>query len=49
MLIFGFDSYMYEVDDYNCYFFNQFYEMLMEYGLIFVVWFDGVNFDLSVY
>ena len=44
----GFDSYTYEVDDYNRYFLNQLYELLTEYGPISVAWFDGANPDPSV-
>ncbi|HUG09404.1 MAG TPA: alpha-L-fucosidase [Opitutaceae bacterium] len=45
----GFDSYTYEVDDYNRYFLNQLYELLTEYGPISVAWFDGANPDPSVH
>jgi alpha-L-fucosidase len=44
----GFESYTYEVDDYNRYFLNQLYELLTEYGPISVAWFDGANPDPSV-
>ena len=45
----GFQSYKYEVDDYNRYFLNQLYELLTEYGPIHEVWFDGANPDPSVH
>ena len=45
----GFNSYTYEVDDYNRYFLNQLYELLTEYGSIQEVWFDGANPDPSVH
>lgn len=32
----------FKVDDYNEYFFNQFFELLIEYGFIYEVWLDGV-------
>jgi alpha-L-fucosidase len=44
----GFESYSYQVDDYNRYFLNQLYELLTEYGPIREVWFDGANPDPSV-
>ena len=44
----GFESYSYEVDDYNRYFLNQLYELLTEYGPVHEVWFDGANPDPSV-
>ncbi len=44
----GFQSYTYEVNDYNRYFLNQLYELLTEYGPINEVWFDGANPDRSV-
>jgi alpha-L-fucosidase len=45
----GFDSFMYDVDDYNRYFLNQLYELLTQYGPIYDVWFDGANPDPSVH
>lgn len=45
----GFESYTYEVDDYNRFFLNQLYELLTEYGPISVAWFDGANPDPSVH
>jgi len=44
----GFESFTYEVDDYNRYFLNQLYELLTEYGPVQEVWFDGANPDPSV-
>lgn len=44
----GFNSFSYEVDDYNRYFLNELYELLTEYGPIREVWFDGANPDPSV-
>ncbi|HZX29452.1 MAG TPA: alpha-L-fucosidase, partial [Telluria sp.] len=44
----GFQSFVYEVDDYNRYFLNQLYELLTEYGPVHEVWFDGANPDPSV-
>ena len=44
----GFQSYRYQVDDYNRYFLNELYELLTEYGPIREVWFDGANPDPSV-
>jgi alpha-L-fucosidase len=44
----GFQSYSYDVDDYNRYFLNQLYELLTQYGPIQEVWFDGANPDPSV-
>ena len=44
----GFQSFNYQVDDYNRYFLNELYELLTEYGPIREVWFDGANPDPSV-
>lgn len=44
----GFQSYSYEVNDYNRYFLNQLYELLTQYGPVHEVWFDGANPDPSV-
>ena len=44
----GFDSYTYDVNDYNRYFLNQLYELLTQYGPVDEVWFDGANPDPSV-
>jgi len=45
----GFNSFTYQVDDYNRYFLNELYELLTEYGPIREVWFDGANPDPSVH
>ena len=44
----GFQSYTYDVNDYNRYFLNQLYELLTQYGPVDEVWFDGANPDPSV-
>jgi alpha-L-fucosidase len=44
----GFQSYRYQVNDYNRYFLNQLYELLTQYGPVHEVWFDGANPDPSV-
>ncbi len=33
----------FELDDYNAYFLNQFYELLTEYGPVEEIWLDGAN------
>ncbi len=35
--------FQYRLDDYNCFFMNQLYELLTQYGDIAEVWFDGAN------
>ena len=45
----GFESFTYDVNDYNRYFLNQLYELLTQYGPISEVWFDGANPDPSVH
>nr|WP_315212479.1 discoidin domain-containing protein [uncultured Duganella sp.] len=44
----GFQSFSYQVNDYNRYFLNQLYELLTAYGPVHEVWFDGANPDPSV-